>query len=202
MKMIMADLEGVFLPEIWINVARKTGIEALNLTTRDIRDYDVLMSRRLAILKENHLTIQDIQAVIATLDPLPGAQKILNWIRSCSQFIILSDTFEEFARPLMAKLGFPTLLCHSLSIDDQGNVTDYHLRVDNPKQKAVQAFQGLNYQVIAFGDSYNDIGMIQAADQGFFFQPPDTVVADFPDIPVTRNYDELKSRLTRLLNDS
>jgi phosphoserine / homoserine phosphotransferase len=200
MKMIVADLEGVFLPEIWINVALKTGIEELKLTTRDISDYDVLMTRRLAILKENHLKIQDIQAVIATLEPLAGAKKALDWIRSRSQFIILSDTFEEFAKPLMAKLGFPTLLCHSLTMDDQGNITDYNLRIHNQKQKAVQAFQTLNYQVIAFGDSYNDIGMIQTADQGFFFKPPKTVVKEYPDIPVTRDYDELKTMLTRVLD--
>ncbi|MDZ7664422.1 MAG: bifunctional phosphoserine phosphatase/homoserine phosphotransferase ThrH [Desulfotignum sp.] len=199
MKMIVADLEGVFLPEIWINVAQKTGIEELKLTTRDISDYDVLMTRRLAILKENHLRIQDIQEVIATLDPLPGAKETLDWIRSRAQIIVLSDTFEEFARPLMAKLGFPALLCHSLTIDDQGNITNYNLRIDNQKQKAVQAFQKLNFHVIAFGDSYNDIGMIQAADQGFFFKPPETVVTEFPDIPVTRNYDELKAMLGRLL---
>ncbi|MFN2435815.1 MAG: bifunctional phosphoserine phosphatase/homoserine phosphotransferase ThrH [Desulfotignum sp.] len=199
MKMIVADLEGVFLPEIWINVAQKTGIEELKLTTRDISDYDVLMTRRLAILKENHLRIQDIQEVIATLDPLPGAKETLDWIRSRAQIIVLSDTFEEFARPLMAKLGFPTLLCHSLTIDDQGNITNYNLRIDNQKQKAVQAFQKLNFHVIAFGDSYNDIGMIQAADQGFFFKPPETVVTEFPDIPVTRNYDELKAMLHGLL---
>lgn len=197
--MIVADLEGVFLPEIWINVAQKTGIEELKLTTRDISDYDVLMTRRLAILKENHLRIQDIQEVIATLDPLPGAKETLDWIRSRAQIIVLSDTFEEFARPLMAKLGFPALLCHSLTIDDQGNITNYNLRIDNQKQKAVQAFQKLNFHVIAFGDSYNDIGMIQAADQGFFFKPPETVVTEFPDIPVTRNYDELKAMLGRLL---
>jgi phosphoserine/homoserine phosphotransferase len=196
----MADLEGVFLPEIWINVAEKTGIEELKLTTRDISDYDVLMSRRLAILKENHLKIQDIQAVIATLDPLPGAREALDWIRAKSQFIVLSDTFEEFARPLMAKLGFPTLLCHSLTIDAQGRITDYNLRINDQKKKAVQAFQGLNYHVTAFGDSYNDTGMIQAADQGFFFKPPETVVTEFPDIPVTWNYDELKAMLRSLLN--
>jgi phosphoserine/homoserine phosphotransferase len=200
MKMIVADLEGVFLPEIWINVAEKTGIDELRLTTRDIKDYDLLMSKRLAILKDNHLRIQDIQQVIATLDPLPGAKEALDWIRGLSQFIVLSDTFEEFARPLMAKLGFPTLLCHSLTIDDQGNITDYNLRIDNQKQKAVEAFQGLNFHVIAFGDSYNDIGMIQAADQGFFFKPPKTVVTDFPDVPVTRDYDELKAMLHGLLN--
>ena len=200
MKLIVADLEGVFLPEIWINVARKTGIRELRLTTRDIKDYDVLMSKRLAILKDNHLTIQDIQAVIATLDPLPGAKDMLDWIRSRSQCIILSDTFEEFARPLMAKLGFPTLLCHSLSLDAQGNITDYNLRIHNQKQKAVQAFQALNYQVIAFGDSYNDIAMIQAADHGFFFKPPKTVVEEYPDIPVTREYDDLKAMLSRVLD--
>lgn len=198
--MIVADLEGVFLPEIWINVAEKTGIDELRLTTRDIKDYDLLMSKRLAILKDNHLRIQDIQQVIATLDPLPGAKEALDWIRARSQFIVLSDTFEEFARPLMAKLGFPTLLCHSLTIDNQGNITDYNLRIDNQKQKAVEAFQGLNFHVIAFGDSYNDIGMIQAADQGFFFKPPETVVTDFPDVPVTRGYDELKAMLHGLLN--
>jgi phosphoserine/homoserine phosphotransferase len=200
MKLIVADLEGVFLPEIWINVAKKTGIKELRLTTRDIKDYDVLMSKRLAILKDNHLTIQDIQQVIATLDPLPGAKETLEWIRSRSQFIILSDTFEEFARPLMAKLGFPTLLCHSLTMDAQGNITHYNLRIDNQKQKAVQAFQALNYQVIAFGDSYNDIAMIQAADHGFFFKPPETVAAEYPDISVTRDYDELRAMLSRLLD--
>jgi len=198
-KIVVADLEGVFLPEIWINVALKTGIEELKLTTRDISDYDVLMTRRLAILKEHHLRIQDIQEVIATLEPLPGAREALDWIRARCQFVLLSDTFEEFARPLMAKLGFPTLLCHSLTVDDQGNITRYNLRIDNQKQKAVQAFQGLNFHVIAFGDSYNDIGMIQAADQGFFFKPPETVVTEFPDVPVTRDYDELKAMLARLL---
>jgi phosphoserine / homoserine phosphotransferase len=200
MDMLVADLEGVFLPEIWINVAQKTGIEELKLTTRDISDYNVLMTRRLALLKEHNLRIQDIQAVIATLEPLPGARETLDWIRSRSQIIILSDTFEEFAKPLMAGLGFPTLLCHSLTIDNQGNITDYNLRIDNQKQKAVQAFKRLHYQVTAFGDSYNDIDMIQAAHQGFFFKPPASVVTDFPDIPVTRNYEELKTMIGSLLH--
>ncbi len=199
MEMLVADLEGVFLPEIWINVALKTGIEELKLTTRDISDYNVLMTRRLAILKENNLKIQDIQDVIATLDPLPGAKEALDWIRSEYQIIILSDTFEEFARPLMARLGFPVLLCHSLTIDGRGCITDYNLRIENQKRKAVQALRGLNYHVTAFGDSYNDIDMIQAAHQGFFFKPPEAVVADFPDIPVTRNYDELKAMIRSLL---
>jgi len=200
MDMLVADLEGVFLPEIWINVALKTGIEELKLTTRDISDYNVLMTRRLSLLKEHNLRIQDIQAVIATLEPLPEAKETLDWIRSRSQIIILSDTFEEFARPLMAKLGFPTLLCHSLTIDKQGNITNYNLRIENQKQKAVEAFRDLQYRVTAFGDSYNDIDMIQAAHQGFFFKPPASVVTDFPDIPVTRNYDELKTMIGSLLH--
>ncbi|WP_022669164.1 bifunctional phosphoserine phosphatase/homoserine phosphotransferase ThrH [Desulfospira joergensenii] len=201
MNLVVADLEGVFLPEIWINVAQKTGIEELKLTTRDISDYDVLMTRRLAILKENNLKIQDIQEVIAGLDPLPGAAGILDWIRSQTQIIILSDTFEEFARPLMAKLKFPTLLCHNLTIDASGNITDYNIRIENQKAMAVKALKNLNYRVIAFGDSYNDIGMIQEADQGFFFTPPETVVQEFPEIPVTRDYDQLKTMIASLLKN-
>lgn len=199
MKMIVADLEGVFLPEIWINVALKTGIEELKLTTRDISDYNVLMTKRLGILKENNLTIGDIQDVIATLEPLEGAAETLHWIRERSQIMILSDTFEEFARPLMKKLDYPALLCHNLTIDDAGNITNYNLRIEDPKTKAVEALQSLNYEVIAFGDSYNDIGMIQAADHGFFFCPPESVTTDFPDVGITRNYDELKTHLSSLL---
>lgn len=201
MKILVADLEGVFLPEIWIKVAEKTGIEGLKLTTRDISDYDVLMTKRLSILKENKLKIQDIRDVIATLDPLEGAAEMLNWIREQSQIIILSDTFEEFARPLMAKLNFPALLCHSLTIDKAGNITDYNIRINNQKKQAVKALKGLNYHVIAFGDSYNDIGMIKEADHGFFFSPPDSVIAEFPDIPVTRNYAELKTMIRSLLDE-
>lgn len=200
MKILVSDVEGVFLPEIWINVAKKTGIEELKLTTRDISDYDVLMTRRLSILKENNLKIQDIQNVIATLDPLEGALDILNWIREESQIILLSDTFEEFAKPLMAKLNYPTLLCHNLTIDKEGGITGYNLRIDDQKKEAVKALKGLNYHVIAFGDSYNDIGMIQEADQGFFFSPPDSVVEDYPQIPVTKNYRELKAMISSLLD--
>ncbi len=199
MKILVADLEGVFLPEIWINVAIKTGIEELKLTTRDISDYDVLMTKRLSILKENNLKIQDIKDVIATLDPLEGAVETLDWIREESQIIILSDTFEEFAKPLMKKLGFPALLCHNLTIDPQGNITDYNIRIDSQKKQAVKALQTLNYHVIGFGDSYNDIGMIQQADQGFFFKPPESVVTDYPKIPVTQNYAELKSMIEAML---
>lgn len=197
--MIVADLEGVFLPEIWISVAQKTGIEELKLTTRDISDYDVLMTKRLAILKENNLKIKDIQNVVASLDPLDGAVDMMNWIREESQIIILSDTFEEFVKPLMKKLSFPALFCHNLTLDPDGTITDYNLRIDNQKKRAVKALKGLNYEVIAFGDSYNDIGMIQEADHGFFFCPPESVTTDFPDVGVTRSYDELKSKLQSLL---
>ncbi|PIE63462.1 MAG: bifunctional phosphoserine phosphatase/homoserine phosphotransferase ThrH [Desulfobacter postgatei] len=201
MKILVADLEGVFLPEIWINVALKTGIEELKLTTRDISDYDVLMTKRLSILDKHNLTLKDIQDVISGLDPLDGAKQMLDWIRERNQIIILSDTFEEFAGPLMAKLGFPALLCHSLTVDETNRITGYNLRIDDQKARAVRALQGLNYHVIAFGDSYNDTGMIQAANQGFFFNPPESITQDFPDIPITRSYDELKAMLSDLLAD-
>ena len=201
MKILVADLEGVFLPEIWINVAEKTGIEELKLTTRDISDYDVLMTKRLSILDEHNLTLKDIQGVIASLDPLDGAKQMLDWIRKQTQIIILSDTFEEFAGPLMEKLGFPALLCHNLTVDATDRITGYNLRIDNQKARAVKALQGLNYHVIAFGDSYNDTGMILEADQGFFFKPPESITKDFPDIPITRSYDELKVMLSKLLEN-
>lgn len=199
MNILVADLEGVFLPEIWVSVAEKTGIEDLKLTTRDISDYDVLMTKRLSILRKNNLKIQDIDSVIATLEPLAGALDILTWIREESQIIILSDTFEEFAKPLMAKLNYPTLFCHNLTIDGQGNITGYNIRIENQKKMAVQALKGLNYHVIAFGDSYNDIGMIREAHQGFFFNPPDSLITEHPHIPVAKNYKELKSMIASAL---
>ncbi|MBU1194791.1 MAG: bifunctional phosphoserine phosphatase/homoserine phosphotransferase ThrH [Proteobacteria bacterium] len=199
MKIIVADLEGVFLPEIWINVAIKTGIEELKLTTRDISDYNVLMTRRLAILKENNLKMQDIQAVIATIDPLEGATDMLNWIRGQAPIIILSDTYEEFVKPLMVKLNFPTVLCHHLTVDADGSITAYNIRTENQKSAAVKALKSINYEVIAFGDSYNDLGMIQEAQTGFFFCPPESIITDFPDIPVTRNYAELKQMIRTAL---
>jgi len=199
MKILVADLEGVFLPEIWINVAKKTGIEELKLTTRDISDYDVLMTKRLAILRENNLKIQDIKDVIASLEPLEGALDILNWIRRETQIILLSDTFEEFAKPLMPKLNYPTLFCHNLTIEKEGDIIDYNIRINNQKKEAVKALMKLNYHVIAFGDSYNDVKMIQEANQGFFFKPPDSVINDYPDIPVTRDYVELKTMIKTLL---
>lgn len=199
MKILVADLEGVFLPEIWVSVAEKTGIEGLKLTTRDISDYDVLMTKRLSLARDNKLKVQDIQKIIATLEPLDGALDILTWIREESQIIILSDTFEEFAKPLMAKLNYPTLFCHNLIIDAQGNITGYKLRINNQKTMAVRALKSLNYQVLAFGDSYNDVGMIQEAHEGFFFNPPDSLIAEYPQIAVTRNYKEMKSMIATAL---
>ena len=199
MKLLVADLEGVFLPEIWINVALKTGIEELKLTTRDISDYNVLMKKRLALLEENNLSIQDIQKVVAGLDPLEGAADMLGWIRENAQIIILSDTFEEFAMPLMKKLNYPAMFCHNLTIDPDGRITNYNIRIEDQKRKAVQAFKTLNYELIAFGDSYNDIGMIEASDHGFFYNPPESVLTDYPKVPVVRGYAELKSMLSSLL---
>ncbi len=199
MNIICSDLEGVFVPEVWINVAEKTGIEELRLTTRDIQDYDVLMTGRLKILKENNLKIQDIQEVIATLDPLPGAKEFLKWAKDTSQIIIVSDTFEEFADPLMEMLDRPTLLCHSLTIDDEGNVIGYNLRQKDPKRKVIQAFKSLDYKTIAMGDSYNDVSMLKEADHGILFNAPDNVIKEFPQFPVTNDYDKLKEIIKQYL---
>lgn len=199
MKMICSDLEGVFVPEIWVNVAEKTGIEALKLTTREISDYDVLMTKRLEVLDKHGLKLKDITDVIATIEPLQGALETLNWIRERSQIIILSDTFEEFARPLMRKLNYPALFCHSLVVDSEGRIADYKLRQANQKKQAIKAIKGLNYTVIAFGDSYNDTAMLKEADFGFFFRPPENVVKEFPQFEVTNTYSELKTKLSSLL---
>ena len=199
MKIICSDLEGVFTPEVWINVAKKTGIDELKLTTRDIQDYDVLMTRRLQILKENNLTLKDITDVIDTLEPLEGAKEFLDWLRAKLQVIIVSDTFIEFADPFMRKLGRPTLLCHSLTVDKNGTVTHYNIRQKDPKRKVIQALKGLQYNVIAFGDSYNDISMLKEADTGILFCPPDNVVKDYPELPVARNYSELKKILEKYI---
>ena len=186
------DLEGVLLPEIWIKFAEKTGIEELKLTTRDIPDYDELMQGRLSILKQKNLKIKDIQDVITTLSPLDGAVDFLNWLKSEFQVIILSDTFYQFAGPLMKQLSYPTLFCHNLIINDEGVIVDYKLRQQDQKTKAVKALQGLNLQVISAGDSYNDTGMLQQADGGILFCPPQRVIDEFPQFPVARNYEEFK----------
>jgi len=186
------DLEGVLLPEIWIAFAEKTGIEELKLTTRDEPDYDQLMVGRLKILKENKLKLIDIENVIKTLTPLEGAQSFLDWLKSEFQVIILSDTFYQFVKPLMGKLDYPTLFCHELIVGSEGEITGYKLRQKDGKTKAVAALQGLNFQVIAAGDSYNDIGMLKEADAGILFCPPENVIKEFPQFPVTRDYTEFK----------
>lgn len=191
MQIACLDLEGVLVPEIWINVAERTGIEALQATTRDIPDYDLLMRQRLRILDEHGLKLADIQAVIAGMGPLPGAHDFLNRLRERFQVIILSDTFYDFAAPLMKQLGHPTLLCHRLKIDGGGRVADYHLRMPDQKRAAVQALHHLNFKVIAAGDSYNDTSMLAEADAGILFRPPQNVAAEFPQFPVTTTYDEL-----------
>ena len=189
------DLEGVLLPEIWVKFAEKTGIEELKLTTRDIPDYDELMQARLKILADHNLKIHDIQKVIATLLPLEGAVDFLQWLKSEFQVIILSDTYYEFIGPLMKQLDYPTVFCHSLVIDENGIIADYKLRQTDQKTKAVKALQSLNFQVISAGDSYNDTGMLQQADGGILFCPPENVIKDFPQFPVAKNYAEFKSLL-------
>lgn len=187
------DLEGVLTPEIWINVADRTGIDALRRTTREEPDYDKLMRYRIGILEEHGLGLRDIQDVIATMQPLDGAGEFLDWLRTQAQVIILSDTFEEFAKPLMAQLGYPTLFCHSLAIDERGRIAAHRLRLADGKRKAVMALKLLNFGVVAAGDSYNDTTMLKEADAGILFCPPDNVVREFPQFPVTRTYPELRA---------
>jgi phosphoserine/homoserine phosphotransferase len=201
MHIVCSDLEGIFVPEIWINVAEKTGIKELRLTTRDISDYDVLMKRRLAILDENNLKIGDIQGVIATMEPLDGALEFLDWLRSRIPVIVVSDTFDQFAGPLMKKLGWPTLFCHTLSINPDGSIAGYKLRQKDSKREAVISLQNLNYDTIGVGDSYNDITMLKQADNGILFDPPDNVKNEFPEFPVTYNYDDLKTIIQQILAD-
>lgn len=192
MYVICADLEGIFTPEIWIEFAAKTGIPKLKLTTRDIPDYDQLMRGRLAILKDKGFTLQDIQEVVATMEPLEGAVDFLDWLRSRLQVIIVSDTYEEFIKPLMGKLKWPTLLCHDLTVAPDGTISDYNLRQKNSKEQAVKAFKKLNYDTIGIGDSYNDTNMLLKADQGILFRPPQNVVDEFPQLPVCYDYEDLK----------
>jgi phosphoserine / homoserine phosphotransferase len=199
MYIICSDLEGVFVPEVWINVAEKTNIPELRLTTRDISDYNVLMNRRLKILKEKGLKLKDIQDVIATIKPLEGANDLIRWIKEITQFIVVSDTFSQFAEPLMKQLGRPTLFCHNLIVDENDTITGYKLRQEDPKRKVVEALQSLDYKVIAFGDSYNDVSMLLKADVGILFCPPQNVIDEYPQLPVATNYKELKHMLSKYL---
>jgi phosphoserine/homoserine phosphotransferase len=192
---VCSDLEGVWVPEVWINVAEKTGIPELRLTTRDIKDYDELMQYRLKILTEKNLTLLDIQRVIATIRPLHGALDMINWLKRVTRFIVVSDTFVEFADPLMEQLERPTLFCHSLEVSANGMISGYRLRQKDGKRETVKALKSLNYEVIAFGDSYNDINMLKEADQGVLFRPPQNVIKDYPEFPVITEYNELKSFL-------
>lgn len=189
---VCSDLEGVWVPEVWINVAEKTGIPELRLTTRDIKDYDELMHYRLKILRERHLTLLDIQRVIATIKPLHGALDMINWLKRVTRLIVVSDTFVEFADPLLDQLDRPTLFCHSLEVNGNGIITGYNLRQKDAKRETVRALKNLNYEVFAFGDSYNDINMLLEADQGVLFRPPQNVVKDYPDFPVIQDYEQLK----------
>jgi len=195
MQVVCLDLEGVLIPEIWIAFAERTGIAEFRRTTREEPDYDKLMRYRLALLKQHGLKLADIQAVIAGMAPMAGAKAFLDELRSRFQVIILSDTFYEFADPMMVQLGRPTLFCHKLVIDSEGFVADYTLRQPNQKAHAVNALKGLNFQVMAAGDSYNDTGMLLAADAGFFIHPPESIVAQFPQFPVNHSYAELKANL-------
>jgi len=196
MYIVCSDLEGVFTPEIWVSVAKHTGIDELKLTTRDISDYNVLMRRRLDILRNNNLTLHVIQHVIAHLKPLPGASEFIAWLKKRAQLVVVSDTFVEFANPLMEKLGHPTLFCNHLTVDHLGNITNYNLRQENGKMRVVEALQNLNYKVIAVGDSYNDINMLRKAEKGVLYRPPQNVVDDNPDLPIVNSYDELKELIT------
>lgn len=191
MDLACLDLEGVLVPEIWIRVAETTGIEELRLTTRDIADYDELMRHRLRILDANGIGLELIQEVIAAMGPMEGAADFLNWLRARFQVVILSDTFYEFAMPLMAQLGYPTLLCHRLRVESD-HITGYTLRQPDSKRAAVRVFHHLNYRVIAAGDSYNDVAMLAEADAGILFRPPANVIAEFPRFPVVSDYDGLR----------
>lgn len=197
MEIACLDLEGVLVPEIWIEFANKTGIEELKATTRDIPDYDVLMKQRLRILDEHNLKLQDIQEVIATLKPLDGAVEFVNWLRERFQVIILSDTFYEFSQPLMRQLGFPTLFCHRLITDDEGRVVDYKLRQADPKRQSIRALQTIYYRTIAAGDSYNDTTMLAEADAGILFHAPQNVIDEFPQFPAVHTYEDLKKEFIK-----
>lgn len=202
MELACLDLEGVLIPEIWIAFAEETGIEELKATTRDIPDYDVLMKQRLNILDQHGFKLPQIQDTISRLTPLEGAKEFVDWLRERFQLVILSDTFYEFAEPLMRQLGYPALLCHQLETDAKGRITDYKLRQADPKRQSVRAFQLLNYRVIAAGDSYNDTTMLSQAEAGILFHAPANVIEEFPQFPAVHSYQDLKREFLRASNRS
>ncbi len=199
MDIVCLDLEGVLVPEIWINVAQKTGIEGLKLTTREVPDYDKLMAGRVKILKENHLTLSDIQAVIATMHPLDGAYEFLQTLRSLTQVVILSDTFTEFAKPLMKQLDWPAIWCNDLIVDPDNMITGHRMRLHDGKGKAIQALRQLNFRTFAAGDSYNDLTMIRQADSGCLFRAPQNILLEEPDLPMVETYEAFLSVILRFL---
>ncbi len=199
MELVCLDLEGVLVPEIWIAVAEKTGIDELRLTTRDISDYDELMLRRLGILDREGILLKDIQNVIETLEPLEGALDFVRTVRAETQLVILSDTFSQFAAPLMRKLEYPTLFCNTLEIDDSGRIAGYRLRQSDGKRKAVEAFASMGLRIFAAGDSYNDVTMIKAARSGMFFRAPETIKTEFPEYPVVETHKDLLAGIREFL---
>lgn len=199
MNIVCLDLEGVLVPEIWIAFAEATGIPELKRTTRDEPDYDKLMNFRLGILKEHGLGLKEIQETIATIDPLPGAKEFLDELRSITQVIIISDTFTQFAAPLMKKLGYPTIFCNSLEVADNGEITGFKMRVENSKYTTVKALQSIGYDTIASGDSHNDLGMIQASKAGFLFKSTEQIKAEHPELAAYEEYDELLDAIKKAL---
>ncbi len=199
MFVICSDMEGVFTPEIWIAVSKKTGIEKLSLTTRDISDYDQLMKMRIGILEANGLKLKDIQDVIAGMEPLAGAREFLDWMRRKAPVIVVSDTFSQFADPLMEKLGRPALFCNTLVVDGNDRVTGYTLRMKDGKRHTAAALKGLNFKVIGIGDSYNDVTMLKEADSGILFRPPENVIREFPQFPVTTDYETAKAEIEKAM---
>ena len=199
MNLICLDMEGVLTPEIWIEFSRVSGIPELKRTTRDEPDYDKLMRWRIGILKEHGLGLKEIQAVIAKIDPLPGAKEFLDTLRKETQAIILSDTFEQFAMPLMEKLGYPTIFCNSLEVAESGEITGFHMRVANSKLSTVRALQSVGFETIAVGDSYNDLGMILASKAGVLFRTTGKIKADYPQLPACEQYDELLAAIRKAL---
>ena len=195
MRIFCLDLEGVLIPEIWIGLAERTGIEALRATTRDIPDYNALMRQRLRLLDEHRLGLPDVEAVVATMAPLPGAREFLRWLREQGPVIILSDTYREFAGPLMVQLDLPTLLCHSLVVEEDGRIVDYRLRHPDHKRASVEAFRALHFHVTAAGDSYNDIAMLQAAHAGILFRAPVAVREEFPDFAAVEEFESLRDEI-------